>query len=103
MMSIIRNRCVQTEDVITAYLLKSMVMHTYLISKAFQTSWQIGWSISSKNCKIESEGGKLTNTKTSIRCQYTQGHDVNSDRPSFLLLQATSYRTDTNIAVVSCR
>jgi len=91
--SIIRNRCVQT----------SRYNHRTSIEEALQTSWQTGWSVSSNNCKSESEEGRLTNTKTAIRCQYTQGHDINSDCPSFLLLQATSYRANTNIAVVSCR
>lgn len=91
------------QDTITAHLLKAMMMHTYLTSEPLQTSWQTGWSVSSNNCKSESEEGRLTNTKTAIRCQYTQSHDVNSNCPSFLLLQATSYRANTNIAVVSCR
>ena len=64
-------------------------------------TWQTGWSLHITE-KHEIDRKTLTDTKATVRCQYTQGHDVNSDSPSFLLLQATRYRTDTYIAVVSC-
>jgi hypothetical protein len=43
----------------------------------------------------------LTKTKTTVGRQYTQSHDINTDRPSFLLLQATSNCPHTYITVVS--